>query len=135
MPYKLGAKDPRRIASWRRYNEAHLEDIRAYYQTERGQQSKRRQSVRQREIAPTKVAARSAVNHAVRDGRLTRHPCEICGHRPSQAHHPFGYEPPMDMAVWWLCAEHHRGIHSYDPFRHILPALHDAFRAVDVIGD
>ena len=47
---------------------------------------------------------RSTLNHAIRDGLLTKRDCEICG-RKSQAHHD-DYTKPLD--VRWLCFYHHR---------------------------
>ena len=47
---------------------------------------------------------RSTLNHAIRDGLLTRKDCEVCG-RKGQAHHD-DYSRPLD--VRWLCFYHHR---------------------------
>ncbi|HEY5811242.1 MAG TPA: hypothetical protein VIT23_01145 [Terrimicrobiaceae bacterium] len=49
--------------------------------------------------------ARTAVGNAVRDGRLFRKACEICGSENSQAHHTDYTQP---LAVRWFCFEHHR---------------------------
>ena len=51
-----------------------------------------------------KAKARSAVTHALRDGRLFRKPCETCGSNKSQAHHD-DYSKPLD--VRWLCKKDH----------------------------
>lgn len=55
-----------------------------------------------------KVKAANAVSNALRDGRLTRQPCFVCG-APAQAHHP-DYSAPL--AVSWLCAKHHSQLHK-----------------------
>jgi hypothetical protein len=60
-----------------------------------------------RESRPGAYRARNAVSNAVRDGRLIRLPCEICGDAKSQAHHD-DYRRPL--SVRWLCFKHHREI-------------------------
>ena len=57
---------------------------------------------------PGKVAARHAVNNAIRDGRLVPQPCFVCG-KKAEAHHA-DYSRPLD--VTWLCFEHHRQLHT-----------------------
>jgi len=57
---------------------------------------------------PLKYAARNAVNNAIRDGRLQRKGCEVCG-KKAQAHHD-DYSKPLD--VRWFCFEHHRALHG-----------------------
>lgn len=59
------------------------------------------ESRRHRAANPEKYRARTAVNNAVRDGRLVRQPCEGCGSRKVHAHHE-DYSKPLD--VRWLCA-------------------------------
>lgn len=58
---------------------------------------------------PQKRSARVAVNNAIRDGRLTRLPCEHCGNPKSQAHHS-DYSRPLD--VTWLCFRCHKNQHG-----------------------
>lgn len=65
-----------------------------------------------RSRAPAKYRARSAVNNAVRDGRLVRRPCEVCSSPKAQAHHD-DYTRPLD--VRWLCFVHHRTHHGQRP--------------------
>lgn len=54
---------------------------------------------------PDKIRARCAVSNALRDGRLVKKPCEVCGTTDRvQAHH-HDYSKPLD--VKWLCFTHH----------------------------
>lgn len=57
---------------------------------------------------PHKKAANTAVNNAIRDGRLVKAPCEKCGELKAQAHHD-DYSKPLD--VRWLCVKHHNEHH------------------------
>lgn len=53
--------------------------------------------------------ANTAVGNAIRDGRLIKLPCWICGSMDNiEAHHP-DYDSPLDVV--WLCTEHHAQIH------------------------
>ena len=55
---------------------------------------------------PKRYKARTAVANALRDGRLKKEPCELCGTRKRvQAHHD-DYSKPL--AVCWLCFKCHR---------------------------
>ena len=56
-----------------------------------------------------KRRAHTAVSNAVRDGKLKRLPCVVCGNPKSEAHHP-DYNKPLD--VHWLCFKHHRMEHG-----------------------
>jgi hypothetical protein len=57
---------------------------------------------------PEKAKARDAVNHAVRDGRLIKEDCCLCGNPKTDAHHE-DYGKPLD--VIWLCKAHHKQLH------------------------
>ena len=56
---------------------------------------------------PDRRRARIAVSNALRDGRLTPLPCEVCGDK-AHAHHPH-YGAPL--LVTWLCPPHHKAAH------------------------
>lgn len=56
-----------------------------------------------------RVKARNDLNHAVRDGKLDRLPCVICGDEKSEAHHE-DYTKPLDVV--WLCDSHHHKVHQ-----------------------
>jgi len=57
---------------------------------------------------PDRKVAHSAVSNAIRDGRLTRKACEICGAESVHAHHD-DYSRPLD--VRWLCPVCHARVH------------------------
>lgn len=65
-----------------------------------------------RQKHPEKEIARNAVSNALRDKRLERLPCEVCGDPKSQAHHD-DYSNPLE--VRWLCFVHHRQAHGQNP--------------------
>lgn len=83
------------------------------YDRERYQEPVRRaqsyhQTVKQRARHPEKARAYGAVSRAVRNGRLTRGPCEICGTTVKVEAHHTDYSKPLD--VRWLCRTHHRAV-------------------------
>lgn len=57
---------------------------------------------------PHKRKAQEAVGNAIREGRLRRCPCEVCGDTKSDAHHD-NYDNPLE--VRWLCRKHHMDHH------------------------
>lgn len=94
------------------YAKAQRENKKRLYRNRRKRdpelRAKDQERVRQSKLKnPDRVAARSKVAYAVRTGRLTRQPCEICGNSRSHGHHE-DYSKPLE--VKWLCATHH-GLH------------------------
>ena len=59
-------------------------------------------------VQADRYSARHAVLSAVRDGRLKKLPCEVCGDPKVHGHHD-DYSKPLD--VRWLCATHHAEHH------------------------
>lgn len=55
-----------------------------------------------------KDQARRRLRLAVRQGRIIRQPCCVCGDQRSEAHHS-DYERPFDVV--WLCRLHHEQLH------------------------
>lgn len=83
---------------------------RVEYERARSQKPERKAKVAEyqrkyRERSPEKKRARTAVSNAIRDGRLVRQPCGICGSGKAQAHH-HDYRKPLD--VLWRCFKCHR---------------------------
>jgi hypothetical protein len=68
---------------------------------------------RQRKKNPKRFRAGVAVGRAVRSGKLTKQPCEVCGSNKIVEGHHDDYDKPLE--VRWLCQKHHRQIHK-DPF-------------------
>ena len=87
------------------------EDIKArvnqYSQTPRGQEVRKQASNSWLQRHPEKKKASQAVNNAIRDGRLVRQLCEVCGEK-AQGHHE-DYDKPLE--VRWLCSTHHAELH------------------------
>ena len=57
---------------------------------------------------PEKRASQNKLNTAVRDGKIKKQPCFVCGAK-AEAHHP-DYSRPLDVV--WLCSAHHRQTHA-----------------------
>lgn len=107
----------------RAHREENLDKIREYDRT-RGRTENRKKEARQyqaehpeihlaanrryKEKFPEKNFARVSVNNAIRDGRLFKQPCEVCGDPDSEGHHD-DYSKPLD--VRWLCDAHHKEHH------------------------
>lgn len=51
----------------------------------------------------------SAVSNAIRDGKMSKKPCVVCGETKVQAHH-HDYSKPLDVV--WLCRKHHLETHG-----------------------
>ena len=83
----------------------------AYGRTDAGRQNGNRAKRDYERRNPIKRKAKEAVNNAVRDRRLSRNPCEVCGESKAQAHHD-DYSKPLD--VRWLCATHHTEWHQHN---------------------
>lgn len=62
---------------------------------------------RSRAKFPGKYKARGKINNAIRDGKLIKNPCEVCGEIKVEAHHT-DYRSPLK--VTWLCRKHHMEI-------------------------
>lgn len=58
---------------------------------------------------PDAYRAQTAVGNALRDGRLTKGPCEVCGSADVHGHHD-DYSKPL--VVRWLCPLHHQRHHA-----------------------
>lgn len=52
--------------------------------------------------------ANSLVSSALRQKRLKKLPCQICGNTRAEAHHP-DYSRPLEVV--WLCRVHHCAVH------------------------
>lgn len=62
---------------------------------------------RRRESSPGKRRCHYWTSNAIRDGRIIRKPCEVCGNDKSEAHHD-DYRKPQ--CIRWFCFKHHREV-------------------------
>lgn len=58
--------------------------------------------------AATKSAARRKVRTELKQGRLVKQPCVVCGDAEVEAHHE-DYAKPLEVV--WLCRDHHAWVH------------------------
>lgn len=70
-------------------------------------------SAQWRKAHPDAYRAQTAVNNAVRDKRLQKDPCSICGTEKDVHGHHKDYAKPLD--VIWLCAKCHHRVHATFP--------------------
>ena len=68
-----------------------------------------RKSAKWKKENPKKVRVANIVLNAKRTGKLRQQPCEVCGCKEVEAHHP-DYNKPLD--VMWLCRKHHLEWHK-----------------------
>lgn len=62
---------------------------------------------------PLAYKAQTAVGNAIRDGKLKKFPCVICGTTKNIHAHHKNYARPLD--VLWLCAKCHHRLHIAIP--------------------
>ncbi len=61
---------------------------------------------------PERVIAQNRLGYAVRSGKLTRLPCEVCGATKKVHGHHVSYEPKDWYNVRWLCFQCHKTEHE-----------------------
>ncbi len=88
----------------------HRVQMREEYQaTKAGKRAAARAHKKQIELYPHKYKARVILGNAVRDGKVKKLPCEVCGStRRIHGHHE-DYSRPLDVV--WLCSKHHKERH------------------------
>ena len=106
-PITIRAHDRKR---YRKHREKRLAMMKAYSKTNAGK-AKRVQANRDWMMRnPSKRTAQLKVGRAIREKKLLRRACEVCGSR-AQAHHD-DYSKPLD--VRWLCPKHHAAWHVFE---------------------
>ena len=83
-----------------------------YAKTEAGKKSKAKALKKYRESHTDRYFAHRALANAMKDGKVTKLPCFICGNQNVEGHHP-DYSRPLDVV--WLCNKHHRECHKITP--------------------
>lgn len=93
----------------RAYNPERVAAREAYQATEKGREAVLKGKRAYIERNHLKRAAHLALGNAVRESRINPLPCEVCGSKPTEAHHTDYSKPLM---VNWLCGKHHRLLHK-----------------------
>lgn len=94
-----------RCAAYRQSNKG-KKTYRKWAMSERGKEVRTNAWITWCKKNPHKNKAGYTVSNAIRDKRLKRLPCKICGNPKSEAHH-FSYDEENWLKVIWLCKKHH----------------------------
>ena len=94
----------------KKFREKRLAQMKEYMKTERGKNSHSIACKKWIDAYPNKRRAHCIVNNAIRDKKLFKEPCEICGSTESVHAHHDDYSKPLN--VRWLCSSHHKQWHS-----------------------
>lgn len=79
-----------------------------YLKTDAGKKAKAKTIQNYRERHTKRYYAQTALNNALRDGKIMKLNCFVCGN-DAEAHHP-DYDRPLDVV--WLCKPHHKEAHN-----------------------
>jgi hypothetical protein len=80
-----------------------------YRKTEEGKLAVKRAHLKWTQTHPERKQAITKLGNAVRDKKVFKEPCFVCGDGKVEAHHPI-YSMPLDVV--WLCNRHHRETHD-----------------------
>jgi hypothetical protein len=82
-----------------------------YRKTEAGKAAVRRAHRKYEDNHPERRYAQRALSNALRDGKVSKLNCFICGLEKVEGHHP-DYSKPLEVV--WLCTEHHKQTHAME---------------------
>ena len=80
-----------------------------YQKTDAFRASHKKSLLKSAEKFPLKKKARYIFSNAIRDGKVNKLPCFICGDKIVEGHHP-DYSRPLEVV--WLCTKHHSQVHK-----------------------
>ena len=92
-------------------NENNKKRYKELMKTPEGRERSRTRSKKWLENNCIKSAAHIISGNAIRDGKLIKQPCEVCGEIKVDGHHD-NYEKPLE--VRWLCRKHHAEHHKIE---------------------
>jgi len=80
-----------------------------YYLTEKGKIARNKSNNKYKISNPEKRKVHSIIEHALRDGKLIKKPCEVCYTTVKVEAHHDDYSKPLDIK--WLCRKDHKLVH------------------------
>jgi hypothetical protein len=95
-----------RVRENRKYKIEHYRQ----YDRKRGNRQPAEYLAEYRKKYPNKYRAHTLLNNHLRDGNISKKPCEVCGSSIGAHGHHDDYLVPLD--VRWLCAVHHSQWHQ-----------------------
>jgi hypothetical protein len=101
----LKARDAARYTKEREFRSLRRKE---YMATTEGKDAHSRATTAWKEKNAVRRAAHVILGNAVKNGRVMKHPCWVCG-EAAEAHHP-DYSRPLDVV--WLCSAHHKQAHA-----------------------
>jgi hypothetical protein len=108
--YRCSACESKAAVEWgQRNREKKRAQNAAFRKSALGKQASARATVLYRERHPEKQRAHQIVQNEIKQGRMKREQCSVCGTARAHAHHD-DYSQPL--AVVWLCHRHHMERHS-----------------------
>lgn len=98
-----------RVRAHRKENDSVRDyDLWRYHNQKKRKQKAQENAKKWRTKNPHKYKAHYTLSNAIRDKKIMRQPCKVCGDVKSHAHHS-DYTRPLDVV--WLCAKHHQRLH------------------------
>jgi len=101
-------KNKSRLDYLKRKNEIKA-NVKKYRKTKAGKATRRREFLNRKRRSPEKYKANYLLHNAVRDNRIQKQACRVCGDTSTEGHHP-DYSKPLE--VIWLCKKHHLELHK-----------------------
>jgi hypothetical protein len=65
---------------------------------------------RKKGVRKFRTQSRRTARYAVERGKIEQEPCQVCGSKDSQLHHP---DHEMKLFTFWLCRKHHLAWHEH----------------------
>lgn len=95
----------------RQYRLANFDKLSEYDKTKRvvNKEDRQQRILKHRAKYPQRYKCDLDLNNALKAGKVIKLPCQVCGDKKSQGHH-HDYSKPL--SVIWLCALHHKAVHS-----------------------
>ena len=87
---------------------------RRFWKTEAGRAIQRRAGIQKLSTPEGRLkhCAVCSIGRDIRNGKIKRGPCVVCGDSKTQAHHYLGYARENWRNVQWLCPKHHKEAHA-----------------------